>query len=111
MSSISNREEFLEGKEGIQSLKEIDSKKLIKYLTAGVGGLSIANLIVKNSSKIDTFVFKTFPKFLHQSDFYLLTYLPIVNWFSLTMVLSLIVGTLAEVKIVQNEMFERERRR
>lgn len=113
MSSISKREEVLEGKIVAESLKEVDYKQLIRLLAGGIGGIEIARFVLKNSSKVDTLVFKALPAYLKRYDFCFLGYLgvPIPNWFSATVMLGLIVGTLAEVKIKRNEMLERERRR
>lgn len=111
MSAVSNNERILEKKDTLGFLKKINRKQLILHLTSGIAGIKIAEFVAENSSKVDNFFFDFLPKYLNESDYKLLEYLEIPNWFSATMILSLIVGTLAEMKIKRNEMFERERRR
>lgn len=111
MSVINNNERILEKKDMLGFLKKINRKQLILYLSSGIAGVKIAEFVAINSPKIDTFFFEFLPQYLQQCDYKLLGELEIPNWFSATMILSLIVGTLADTKIKRNEMFERERRR
>ena len=111
MSVIDNNERVIEKKNLLESLKKVNRKQLALYLTSGIAGVKIAEFIAVNSPKVDAFFFEFLPKYLYECDYKLLGELEIPNWFSATMILSLIVGTLADTKMKRNEMFERERRR
>lgn len=111
MSAINNNERIIEKKDMLGFLKKISRKKLILYLTSGITGVKIAEFVAVNSPKVDSFFFEFLPEYLYRCDYKLLGELEIPNWFSATMILSLIVGTLADTKIKRNELFEKERRR
>lgn len=59
---------------------KLNQKKVIKYTSIGVLGLSVANIITINSNKVDKFVFTDIKGYLLKSNFNLLS-TPIPNWF------------------------------
>lgn len=66
---------------------KLNQKKVIKYTSIGVLGLSLANVIVVNSSKVDKFIFSDIKGYLLQSEFNLLL-TPIPNWFVIFILIS-----------------------
>lgn len=66
---------------------KLNQKKVIKYASIGVLGLSVANIITINSDKVDKFIFTDIMGYLQQSNFSLLL-TPIPNWFIIFILIS-----------------------
>lgn len=108
MSMISS-EKVLTKREFGSLLDGINHKKIIKYTSIGIAGVSISKAIVANSRAVDKFFLKDLPMFLSRSDYRFMSYLHVPNWFSVFTILSLIICTIADYKIAKNAMFEAKR--
>lgn len=106
--SLVNDERILSGKEIRVVSKEIQ-KKVIKYASISVAGVSLSKVIVISSKNVDTFFIKQLPLFLKSSNFTFMRYIAVPNWFSLCMILCLILSTWADMKIVRNEMLDKKK--
>lgn len=69
---------------------KLNQKKVIKYTGIGILGLSVANLIVKNSNKVDRFIFTDIKGYLLKSNFNLLL-TPMPNWFVIFTLISTVL--------------------
>lgn len=107
--SVLSREKVLVKNEVSEVLNEVNSKKVAKYTAIGVVGLSIAKVVADYSKIIDEVLFKVIPNLLSRSDFRLLNYLSVPNWFTAFIIISLIIVTIADYKIVKNKMDESKR--
>lgn len=79
---IISKERVLSREEVREYLENMNQKRTIKYLSCGVAGLSVANIIVKYSERIDSFFFNDIGDFLNGSKYNLMS-IPIPNWFIL----------------------------
>lgn len=105
--TTNSKEVVLKGENFTDSLKKVT----VKYVVPSLVGLGLGEIVITKSAVVDAFFFKAIPLFLKKESFTFMNAILFPNWFSAIVILGLIVGTLAEVKIVQNRMFEEERRR
>lgn len=105
--TTNKKETLLKGEKIADSLKNAT----FKYVFPSLVGLKLGEFVITKSAVIDAFFFKGIPLFLQKESFVFMNAILFPNWFSVIVLLGLVIGTWAEVKIVQNRMFEEERSR